>query len=42
MRIQKNGTEIFSRDFEPAYEEFSPNGAFCGPTCHSAQETFTF
>lgn len=42
IRVLLGSDELLSRELEPEYEEFKPNGAFCGPTCRSASESLSF
>jgi hypothetical protein len=40
--ILRDGAAVLAeRTFQPRYEEFSPNGRACGPTCGQWSETWT-
>lgn len=42
VRVLFGEEEVLSEELEPEYEEFKPNGAFCGPTCRSANASLSF
>lgn len=35
--LERDGAPLLDETVEPDYDDFRPNGAFCGPTCSSAR-----
>src|SRR5262245_33666784 len=41
VTVHRDGAEIASQTFTPAYQRVAPNGEECGPICHQASATLT-
>jgi hypothetical protein len=41
IRVERDGTEVASDTFEPAYQRSAPNGEECGPICNNATVTLS-